>query len=73
MDKLNIGDYGRFNFILIKNGYETPFDLCAEIIDIDRHYILLRDNDNIEYLPRKADIKDFEAGIKPGKHLLSTV
>jgi hypothetical protein len=65
MDKLTTGDYGRFDFVIKKKGLITPFNLCATVIDIDRKCVLLRDNDDIEYLIPKSDIKSFEREPQP--------
>lgn len=62
IEKLKIGNYGQFHFTLQKKGMteKMGFNLIATVIGIDRYYILLRDNDDIEYLPKKADIDCFE-------------
>ena len=60
MNEYQIGDYGRFHFTLFCKGLTTGFDLCATVIEFDRKRILLRDNDEIEYLPKRIDIDKFE-------------
>ena len=60
MEKLQRNDFGRFCFVIRKKGYITPFDLYATVIEFDGKFILLRDNDEIEYLVKKSDIKSFE-------------
>lgn len=65
MTNIKIGDYGRFNFSLTKKGKKTPFDLCAEVIEFDGKYVLIRDNDDIEYLPKRSEIKSFLRDVKP--------
>lgn len=59
MDNLKKGDYGRFNFKLTKKGKTTGLDLMARVIDFDEKYVHLRDNDDLEYLPRRQDIRSF--------------
>jgi hypothetical protein len=65
MDKLKIGDYGNFNFILRKKGKSTDFELYASVMEFDGKLVLLEDNDGIEYLPERKDIKSFERSEKP--------
>ena len=65
MIELKPGYYGYFEFVLRKKGIVTPFSLHAQVIDIDGKYILLLDNDDVEYLPRRTDIKTFEAKERP--------
>ena len=59
MKDLKVGDYGRFEFVLQRKGLITSFSLCATVKEIDGKYVLLTDNDDIEYLPKKADISSF--------------
>ena len=58
IENLKINDYGLFHFTLRKKGMteRMGFELCATVVEIDMNFILLRDNDDIEYLPRKTDI-----------------
>jgi hypothetical protein len=65
MDKLQISDYGRFDFIIKKKGLTTSFNLCATVIDIDNKYILIKDNDEIEYIVQKSDVKNFDRSPQP--------
>jgi len=65
MTDLKPSDYGRFDFVLRRKGIVTPFNLCARVIEIDGKYILLRDNDDIEYLPKRTDIKSFDPANSP--------
>ena len=60
MTDLKPGDYGRFDFILRKKGLETSFSLHATVIELDGKYVLLKDNDYLEYLPKRVDIKNFK-------------
>ena len=60
MDRIKIGEFGRFIFTVKKKGFVTHFDLMATVIEIDGKYIMLRDNDDMIYLPKKSDIKSFE-------------
>ncbi len=64
MEEIKLHDYGRFDFVLRKKGYVTPFNLVATVVEIDGKYILLRDNDDIVYLPKRSDIKSFEPEVK---------
>jgi hypothetical protein len=64
INKLQPGDYGRFHFTQTFKGEITGFNLCAEVIELDGKRILLRDNDGIEYLPKKSDIDFFKLGVK---------
>jgi len=60
MIKNEIGDYGRFVFLLRKKQIVTEFSLVATVVDTDAKYILLKDNDDIEYIPKRADILLFD-------------
>jgi len=63
IEKLKVGDYGRFHFTLQKKGMKVRmgFDLIAKVIGVDRYYVLLQDNDDIEYLPKKVDVDMYES------------
>ena len=66
MNELQLNDYGRFHFTLKKKGFEPRgFDLVAKVVDIDRKFVLLQDNDGLEYLPKIANIDSFESMLKP--------
>jgi hypothetical protein len=67
MNEYQVGDYGRFHFKLTCRGVTTGFNLCATVIEFDRKRILLRDNDEIDYLPKKSDIDKFEKSIIENK------
>jgi len=62
IENLKVGDYGRFHFSLQKKGMKIRmgFNLIATVIGVDRYYILLQDNDGIEYLPKKVDVDMYE-------------
>lgn len=62
IDNLKVSDYGRFHFTLRKKGMteRMGFELNATVVEIDKTFVMLRDNDDIEYLPRKTDIDYFE-------------
>jgi hypothetical protein len=72
-DEMNIGDYGEISFILRKKR-KTPIDgdwyittgfiLHGTIADIDRNNVLIIDNDDMIYIPRKKDIRYFKECIK---------
>jgi len=63
------GLYGRFQFTIIKKKFgrtfKTPFDLYAEVTEVDNGNIWIIDNDDIPYLVSKKNIKSFEAEVKP--------
>jgi hypothetical protein len=66
LKKLIPGDYGRFHFTLQKKKHlqAMGFDLMAMVVETDPKYLLLRDNDGIEYLPKRSDIDVFEKSEK---------
>ena len=59
---LKIGDFGRFHFTLEnkKGSHRMGFNVIATVVEIDRNFVLLQDNDDIEYLPKKVDITKFK-------------
>jgi hypothetical protein len=64
MNNIKPGDYGHFHFTLTCKGMTTGFDLYATVIELDGKRTLLRDNDGLEYLPRRIDIDLFEREMK---------
>jgi hypothetical protein len=64
MNEFKIGDYGEFIFYTRKidrygNELKTHFEIRVEIVDIDNQNCLLHDNDGLEYIVKKYDIKKF--------------
>ena len=63
------GLYGRFQFTIIKKKFgrtfKTPFDLYAEVTEVDNGNILIKDNDDLEFIVAKKNIKSFEPEAKP--------
>jgi hypothetical protein len=61
MEQLKIGDFGRFVFTLrARKIIAGPHDISgAEIIDMDRSHIMIRDLQGVEYMPRRIDIREF--------------
>lgn len=55
------GDYGRFHFTLQKKKTmpKVGFELMATVVEADPKYLLIRDNDGIEYLPKRSDVDYF--------------
>lgn len=79
MEKINgfaIGDYGRFSFTkkfkrkyTLKNDekyFEFGYEIVAEVIEIDKLNILIKDNDEIEHLIERKRIRGFWPLAKPG-------
>lgn len=60
-EQFKTGDYGRFHFTLKKKRMpeRMGFNLVARVIEIDKHFVYLKDNDDSVYMPMKADVDDF--------------
>lgn len=63
------GLYGKFQFEIVKKKFnrtfKTSFDLYAEVTEVDNGNILIRDNDDLEFIVAKKNIKIFEPCEKP--------
>lgn len=66
---MEIGDYGEISFVLRKKRkvpldgdwfIVTGFKLRGTIADIDYNNVLIIDNDDMIYIPKKKDIREFE-------------
>ena len=67
MKNIKTGEYGRFHFTLKAKNVITGFDLYATVIEFDGKRVLIRDNDDLEYLPKRSDVDRFEREPKPGE------
>lgn len=63
MEKMAVGDFGRFKFMRIfRNGKidKRYFDLHGEVVSIDGGNVVIRDNDNYEYPVLSKNISYFK-------------
>lgn len=68
MNNLQKGEYGRFHFTLKAKGKSTGFNLCATIVEFDGKRVFLRDNDDLEYMPKRSDVDMFERAEIPAEY-----
>ena len=73
MNEYQIGDYGLFEFTILKwknkREFKTYFELEAEIKEMDMRHVWITDNDDMSYLVERERITKF---IKKKKNELST-
>jgi len=61
-EKFNIGDFGNMEFILRSGGKKNWFDIWVTILEVDRYWILIQDNNGHPYLIQKRDVKKWVKG-----------
>jgi len=73
MNEYQIGDYGLFEFTILKwknkREFKTYFELEAEIKEMDMRHVWITDNDDMSYLVERERITKF---IKKKKNELPT-
>ena len=62
MDELKVNQFGHARFAFKKKGFNADIDCYATIIDIVKFYVLLRDNDDCEYIVKKSNLKFEQEG-----------